>query len=74
MEVQLIIFKDRIPYIIECFGENKVSIYKYSDDRIKIIFKLENNIDVLHLFHAGVRCGLNEERDFHIKLKQKKQL
>jgi hypothetical protein len=65
MEVELIISKDRIPYIIELLGNNKVTTFKYNIDSDRIVFILEDCIDVLHLFHAGVRCGHDERHKIY---------
>ena len=62
MEVELIIFKDRIPHIIELLGKNKVTRYKHNIDSDRVVFILEHSIDVLHLFHAGIRCGFYETK------------
>lgn len=65
MKVELIIKKDRIPQIIELLGNNKVTTYQYNKYLNTIIFELEDSIDVLRLFHAGVRCGINEANNLH---------
>jgi len=64
MVVELIICKDRIPHIIELLGKKKVTIFQYNKDSNRIVFILEDSIDVLQLFHAGVRCGINESSYF----------
>jgi hypothetical protein len=57
MKIELCITKDRVPYIVGEFGTDKVTVSEYNEDQDLVTFELNNPIDVLGLFHAGIRCG-----------------
>jgi hypothetical protein len=57
MIVELIISKDRIPYIVDFLGTDRVTVTKYNEDQDQINFELRSQLDLLHVFHAGIRCG-----------------
>ena len=57
MNIELIISKDRIPYIVEGLGADRVTVSEYNEDQDMIKFKLDSQLDALYMFHAGVRCG-----------------
>jgi len=57
MNVELFISKDRIPYIVEALGTEKVTVSEYNEDQDMIKFELDSQLDLLHMFHAGIRCG-----------------
>jgi hypothetical protein len=57
MIVELFISKDRVPYIVETLGADKVTVTKQDGDQDMISFELSSTIDLLHMFHAGVKCG-----------------
>ena len=57
MKVELCISKDRVPYIVEEFGTNRVTVSEYKDDQNLVTFEIDSQLDVLYMFHAGIRCG-----------------
>jgi hypothetical protein len=59
MIVELFVSKSRIPYIIEEMGADRVIVEKLNDssDQDLIKFEISNPIDLLHIFHAGIRYG-----------------
>ena len=58
MNVELFISKDRVPYIIEALGADRVIVEKLDDSTQDLIkFEMNSTIDLLHMFHAGIRCG-----------------
>ena len=57
MNVELFISKDRVPYIIKEIGADRVTVSEYNEDQDMISFELTSQLDVLYMFHAGVRCG-----------------
>jgi hypothetical protein len=57
MKVELFISKDRVPYIVKELGEDRVTISEYNEDQDMINFELNSQLDVLYMFHAGVRFG-----------------
>jgi len=57
MKVELFISKDRVPYIVENLGADRVVITKHDGDQDMISFELDSSIDLLYMFHAGIRYG-----------------
>ena len=58
MNVELFISKDRVPYVVEALGEDRVIVEKLDDSNQDLIkFKMNSTLDLLHMFHAGIRCG-----------------
>ena len=57
MKVELIISKDRVSYIVEELGQDRVTISEYNENSDMVSFELKSQIDVLHMFHAGIQCG-----------------
>jgi len=57
MIIELCISKDRVPYIVEMLGADRVIVDEYNEEQNQIKFELTSPIDVLYMFHAGVRCG-----------------
>ncbi len=57
MKVELFITKDRVPYIVKELGENRVTISEYNEDQNAVSFELNSQLDVLYMFHAGLRYG-----------------
>ena len=57
MIVELFITKDRVPYVIDGLGADRVVITKHDGDQDMISFELGSSIDLLHMFHAGIQYG-----------------
>jgi len=57
MKVELIISKDRVPYIVEGMGEGRVTVSYFSEDSDTVEFECVSQIDLLFMFHAGIKCG-----------------
>jgi len=57
MKIELCITKDRIPYIVEMLGTDRVVVSDYNEDQDLITFEVDSQMDLLHMFHAGIRCG-----------------
>jgi hypothetical protein len=57
MKIELCITKDRIPYIVEMLGTDRVTVSDYNEDQDLIAFEVDSQMDLLHMFHAGIRCG-----------------
>ena len=56
-KVELCISRDRVPYIVGEFGADRVVVSKYNEDQDLITFEVDSQMDLLHMFHAGIRCG-----------------
>ena len=57
MKVELFITKDRVPYIVGEFGADRVTVSEHNADQDMVSFELDSQLDLLHMFHAGIRCG-----------------
>ena len=57
MKVELCISKDRVPYIVEELGADRVTVTMYNEDQDLITFEAGGQMDFLMMFHAGVKCG-----------------
>jgi hypothetical protein len=57
MNIELFISKDRVPYIVKEIGADRVTVSEHNEDQDMIKFELTSQLDVLFMFHAGVRYG-----------------
>jgi hypothetical protein len=57
MKIELCISRERIPYIVDFLGADRVTVSEYNEDQDLITFEVDSQLDFLHMFHAGVRCG-----------------
>ena len=57
MKIELCITRDRVPYIINELGADRVVVSKYNEDQDLVVFEVDSQMDFLMMFHAGVRCG-----------------
>jgi hypothetical protein len=57
MKIELCITKERVPYIVDFLGTDRVTVSDYNEDQDLITFEVDSQLDFLHMFHAGVRCG-----------------
>ena len=57
MKIELCISRDRIPYIVEEIGADRVVVSEYNEDQDLITFEVGGQMDFLYMFHAGIRCG-----------------
>jgi hypothetical protein len=57
MNIELFITKERVPYIVDFLGTDRVTVSDYNEDQDLITFEVDSQLDFLHMFHAGVRCG-----------------
>jgi hypothetical protein len=57
MKVELCITRDRVPYIVEELGADKVTVTMYNEDQDLIAFEAGSQMDFLMMFHAGIKCG-----------------
>ena len=57
MKIELFITKERVPYIVDFLGANRVVVSKYDETQDQINFELDSQLDLLHMFHAGIKCG-----------------
>jgi hypothetical protein len=57
MKLELAITKERVPYLVRELGEDRVEVREYNDNQDLIIFEVNDGMDVLCIFHAGINFG-----------------
>ena len=57
MKIELCISRERIPYIVDFLGADRVTVSGYNEDQDLVTFDVDSQLDFLHMFHAGIRCG-----------------
>ncbi len=57
MIIELCISKDRVPYIVGEFGADRVTVAPYNEEQDLVTLEMDGQIDVLSMFHAGIRYG-----------------
>jgi len=67
MKVELFISKDRVSYIVNELGADRVAVSKYNEDQDMVSFELTSQLDVLYVFHAGFRCGSDSMAKVFVK-------
>jgi hypothetical protein len=67
MKVELIISKDRVPFIVEELGQERVTVSSYNEDSDRVKFEVTSVIDILYVFHAGVKCGQESMSDIILR-------
>lgn len=63
MKLELAITKERVPYLVKELGEDRVEVREYNDDQDLIIFEVNDGMDVLCIFHAGINFGSDSMRN-----------
>lgn len=59
MKIKLCISKDRVPYIVNELGADRVVVSKYNEEQDLVEFEVDSQMDFLMMFHAGISCGSN---------------
>jgi hypothetical protein len=67
MKVELFVTKDRVPYLIKELGEDRVIVTNHDGDQDMISFELGSSLDLLYMFHAGIRYGSDSMANALIK-------
>ena len=62
MKLELAITKERVPYLVKELGEDRTEVKEYSDDQDLIIFEVNDGMDILSIFHAGINFGSDSMR------------
>ena len=62
--IKIWVHRDRVKYIVEAFSENRVKIGETSEDLVAIEIELSEflNMDMLNIFHAGIRFGTDDSK------------
>jgi hypothetical protein len=67
MKAELFITKERVPYIVAELGEDKVTVVEHNGDQDLVIIEVVDPLDLLHMFHAGIRFGSDTMADALIR-------
>ena len=67
MKAELFITKDRVPYVVAELGEDKVTVVEHDGDQDLITIEVVGTLDLLHMFHAGIRFGSDTMADALIR-------
>jgi hypothetical protein len=57
MKVELFISKNRVSYVVEALGKDRVTVSEYDNDQDLVVFEVNSSIDLLYMFHAGIQYG-----------------
>jgi hypothetical protein len=57
MKVELFISKNRVSYIVEALGKDRVTVSSHDNDQDMISFESDSPLDLLYMFHAGIQYG-----------------
>ena len=57
MQVELIISKERVSYVVNALGKDRVTVSERNEEQDFISFELDSQLDFLYMFHAGVSYG-----------------
>lgn len=57
MKVELFISKNRVSYIVEALGKDRVTVSNHDDDQDMVSFESNSPLDLLYMFHAGIQYG-----------------
>ena len=67
MKAELFITKDRVPYVVAELGKDKVTVVEHNGDQDLIVIEVVSPLDLLHMFHAGIRFGSDTMADALIR-------
>lgn len=57
MTFKLFLCKDRVPFLVEQMKE-KIKVFETDNDGMTTVeIIIDNDFDVLHIFHAGIEAG-----------------
>ena len=57
MKVELIISKNRVSYIVDAVGKDRVTVSEHNEEQDMIKFESDSQLDFLYMFHAGISYG-----------------
>lgn len=62
MTIQVTLFKTRYPYLKNTMDEN-IKIIEDHGDYYIVEMNINRSMDILDIFHAGVKCGNDEMKE-----------
>ena len=57
MKAELFISKNRVSYIVETLGADRVTVSEHDGDQDLVVFEVNSPLDLLYMFHAGIQYG-----------------
>jgi hypothetical protein len=57
MKVELFISKNRVSYVVEALGKDRVTVNEHDGDQDLVVFESNSPLDLLYMFHAGIQYG-----------------
>jgi hypothetical protein len=67
MKVELFVTKERVPYIVNELGADRITVTEHNGDQDMISLEVNSPLDLLHMFHAGIRFGSDAMADALIR-------
>jgi hypothetical protein len=58
MNYEFVMFKDRAPFLVKELGDKITVGEDYKEDMITVIVNIERGDDLLPIFHAGIKYGM----------------
>ena len=59
MIVTILTHTDRLPFLQKTMGDKLTDVVDDGNDLVKVTLELNNSIDVMNVFHAGISYGLD---------------
>jgi hypothetical protein len=59
MIITILTHTDRLPYLQKTMGTRLTDVVDRGDDLINVTLEINNSIDVMNIFHAGISYGLD---------------
>lgn len=57
MKAELFISKNRVSYVVEGLGKDRVTVVEHDDEQDLVSFEVNSPLDLLYMFHAGIQYG-----------------
>jgi hypothetical protein len=68
MIVTILTHTDRLPFLQKTMGDKLTDVVDDGNDLVKVTLELNNSIDVMNIFHAGISYGLDAMSKSRTKL------
>jgi len=59
MIYEFVMMKDRAPFLVKELGDKATVVEDYKEDMVIISVNIENGGDLLQIFHAGIKYGID---------------
>jgi len=68
MIITILTHTDRLPFLQKTMGDKLTDVVDDGNDLVKVTLELNNSIDVMNVFHAGISYGLDTMSKSRTKL------